>query len=248
MTRGGLPLSLNEIDFCLTRAAVGAGAPFGIGEDFANACIWLACLGYDPAAIAAPALSDFAEGRSCGGLKLLRTNDGVRVSGRDTRMISALFAGPAAADQLAIESNRSTGYRLDLVETDHPILVLAAVGARELGKCRVSANWRNRAGGQVRAELYRGEAEIAGSENPGTPASGPSKIEFVRNGTEGTAEPSTRTSPVFLEEGRMRVVESGVDTDPVAWEQVRRYFRKCLMPSTMQSRESGAGAGDIDNT
>ena len=52
MTGKTLTLSFNEIGFYLTRAAVGAGAPFGVAEDFANAVKWAVRLGMDPVPVA----------------------------------------------------------------------------------------------------------------------------------------------------------------------------------------------------
>ena len=98
------PLSLNEIGFYYTRAAVGAGVPFGIGEDFAEACKHLAYLGFDPAQAALPALHGLECGRSGTSLILCAAGDTIHVGSGGTPLLSALYAGPVAADRLSIEA------------------------------------------------------------------------------------------------------------------------------------------------
>ena len=60
-----LYLSFNEIMFYFTRAAAGAGVPFGLAEDFGRAATWIAASGLDPAEMTASALKELECGHSC---------------------------------------------------------------------------------------------------------------------------------------------------------------------------------------
>ncbi len=137
------PLSLNEVRFFFTRAAVGAGAPFGIGEDFANASIWLACAGADPAQLAAPALKRLADGASCGRLSISSGSEGVHLACAEGEVASAIFAGPAVADWLAVElAKRKITVNCvapglidtDMLDEDVPVEeILKAIPAQRMG-------------------------------------------------------------------------------------------------------------------
>ena len=93
MSAAATPMSLNEIGFYFTRAAVGAGAPFGLGEDFAETSRWAAYLGFDPAAAAVPALRGLAGGGSGTALTFRRSENAISVESRDGRILSAIYAG-----------------------------------------------------------------------------------------------------------------------------------------------------------
>ena len=49
-------LSFNEVMFYFSRAAVGAGLPYGLADEFGRSSIWIAAGGLDPAAITSNAL------------------------------------------------------------------------------------------------------------------------------------------------------------------------------------------------
>ena len=240
------PLSLNEICFYFTRAAVGAGAPFGIGEDFAEASKSLAYLGFDPAQAAVPALRGLSSGDSGASLSLCADGDAVRVGGRDTSVLSALYAGPVAADRLSIEAGCGMERRLRLDETDQPLLVAGAIAAAGIDAARIALSWPSRSGGRVAVELNGGIARISGA-HPGDIASPePAPVDILLNGAPlkmEAAGPVTKS----LAEGKSGAVHHGVVVDEAARSTVLAFFDKCLVPATDRSRDAGAGAGLTDN-
>ena len=134
MSQTPTPLSLNEICFYFTRAAVGAGAPFGIGEDFAEASKALAYLSFDPAQAAVPALRGLGCGQSGTSLSLRTVGDAIHLGSSDGLAMSALYAGPVIADRLSIEAGCGRERHLRLDDTDQPLLVLGA-GCRGGHRC-----------------------------------------------------------------------------------------------------------------
>ena len=236
-------LSLNEIRFYFTRAAVGAGAPFGIGEEFARASSWLAFLGIDPAVAALPALDGLASGGSDGALVILHRDGILRVGCRERLKVSALFAGPSVADRLTIESTRERAYRLHLDEVDQPLLILAAAAAVGVGRTRLY--WRLPDERPVLAEVGDGRVRLDWPLGADLGQCDPAALEIVLNGPSDG--PPRDALVIHVAEGRKRAVTCGVAVDGRAWSGVLGHFRKCLVPSTERSRSEGAGAGPIDN-
>ena len=233
-----------------TRAAVGAGAPFGLGEEFAKASAWLAHIGLDPARCAVPALSALADGESSNALTLRREGAATHALSRDGRMVSAIYSGPVVADRLVIDAARSHPCLLVLAQTDQPVLVAAAIAAAEIDADLIRVSWPSPLGDRIVVELADGTVEITVPDGADLAASGPAEVEIAVNRPSEVAEPQAglpRSESRLLADGRQRAVRLGVTVDDSAWSEVIRFFRKCLVPSTAQSRSSGAGAGSIDN-
>ena len=247
MSGTATPLSLNEISFYFTRAAVGAGTPFGIGEDFAEASKSLAYLDLDPAAAALPALHGLARGSSGGSLTLHAAADAIHVRSSAGRILSAFYAGPVIADRLSIEAGGRKTCRLRLDDTDQPMLIVAAVAAAGIDTARIALSWSSRKGAHVVVELGGGIATIAGLHEADVAAPAPAPVEVVLNDAAGVATPPSHAATKRLAEGRRRAVEHGVAVDDEAWSGVMGFFGRCLVPTTAQSRDAGAGAGLTDN-
>ncbi len=240
------PLSLNEICFYFTRAAVGAGAPFGIGEDFAEASKSLAYLGFDPAQAAVPALRGLSCGLSGTSLSLRTAGDAIHVGSSDAPILSALYAGPVAADRLSIEAGCGRERHLRLDDTDQPLLIVGAIAAAGIDKARIALSWPLRNGRRAVVELNGGIATIAGLYSRSVASLEPAPVDILLNGTPLEMEPA-RTATRSLAEGRSKSVRHGVDVDEVARSTVLAFFEKCLVPATDRSRDAGAGAGLTDN-
>ena len=248
MSGTATPLSLNEIDFYFTRAAVGAGAPFGIGEELAEASKCLAYLGLDPAAAAVPALHALARGDSGTSLSLHAGAAAIRLRSSDGRVLSALFAGPAVADRLSIEAESGKERRLRLDDTDQPVLIVAAIAAAGVDATGIAVSWHAADGRRIAVELAGGNAAIAGLREADVAMPDPAPVEVVLNGAAGRAGPAAHAETKRLAEGRRRAVEHGVEVDDAARSTVMEYFGKCLVPTTAQSRGAGAGAGGLTDS
>jgi len=118
------PLSLNEVLFFFTRATVGAGAPFGIGEDTAKAAIFLAECNLDPGPIISLALKNLDRRTSQTNLTLRSVGHNAEIEASDDQPVSAVFAGPAAADWLSSQ-NANSDVQLRIRQVDCPILIAA---------------------------------------------------------------------------------------------------------------------------
>ena len=244
------PVSLNEIRFYFTRAAVGAGAPFGLGEEFARSSAWLACLGLDPARCAVPALRALADGTSSGALTVRGGHAATRLQSRDGRTLSAIHAGPVVADRLSIEAARSSDYIVALVATDQPVLIAAAVAAAGIDADLISVSWQPPEGRRIAVELTGGRARVTVPDGTDLAASGPAEVAITLNRPAGVGIPPSHLpipEETRIADGRQRAARLGVAVGDAAWAEVIRFFGKCLVPATERSRSSGAGAGSIDN-
>lgn len=153
------PRSLAEIRFYVTRAVVGAGAPFGIGEEVAEAVIRLSSKGRMDWQSLATALDALGQGQSV-----------CQLDAPDAPA-SALLAGPAMA-------------------------------------------WA----GEGMADTHRVD----------------------------DAAFASMLADALTEKGETLPPEGGVVPEAAAWEVVQRWFRECLVPSSAESRLSGAGAGLVE--
>ena len=238
------PLSLNEIGFYFTRAAVGAGAPFGIGEDFAEASKYLAYLGFDPAQAAVPALHGLGRGRSGTSLILRAAGDTIHIGSGDAPILSALYAGPVAADRLSIEAACGMERRLRLDEADQPLLIVGAIAAAGIDAARIAVSWSSPRGGRAMVELNDGIATVAGVNSGDIASLGPARVDILLNGAS-LETPPARAATRSLADGRARAVRDGVCVDATARSTVLAFFDKCLVPATDRSRDAGAGAGGL---
>lgn len=245
MSAAATPMSLNEIGFYFTRAAVGAGAPFGLGEEFAETSRWAAYLGFDPAAAAVPALRGFAAGESGIAMTLRREANRISVESGDGRILSAIYAGPVVADRLLVEAAHGEKCRLVLDATDQPLLIAAAVASADIRASRIAMSWQSRTGGRIVVELNYGVAALTGLDAAAIAAPDPARVEIVLNGAGSATPSSSQARTVRLAEGRSGAVDRGVVMDGAARSTVYDFFSRCLVPSTGRSRTTGAGAGKL---
>ena len=125
-----LKLSLNEVRFYFTRAAVGVGVPFGLAEDFGRSVSWLACSGLDPARICAPVLQSLESGQSSLYPKLNQWNGEALLKPPPDKLLSAIQAGSFASDWIVpMEQKSGKNSYLSAENVDYPFLVAAALGA-----------------------------------------------------------------------------------------------------------------------
>jgi len=138
-------LSLNEIMFYFTRAAVGAGLSFGMAEDFGRSSIWIGASGLDPARITSKTLKSLDEAQSslCASQTEIGAETVLTPSGG--KQLSALFAGPSVCDWILEKKAVSDKTQHFVVEqVDHPFLIAAAVGALKSGNWEIC--WQDSGG------------------------------------------------------------------------------------------------------
>lgn len=237
-------LSLNEINFYFTRAAVGAGAPFGIGEEFSEASKCLSYLGIDPARVAISALSGLVSGKSTKGIALGKTDHVTNIRSGNGRIISALFAGPVVADRLSIAAISSREQRIRLDDTDQPLLVVGAIIAADIGASQIEVAWQSKLGDRVAFKMHGGAVEITGFCTRTLDAPAPTPVRIILN-CERNSRPNSGLETLLLAQGRSRSVEHGVAVDNASWLELYGFFRESLVPASAESRRSGAGAGQL---
>ena len=234
LTSSTVSLSMNEAKFFFTRAAVGAGVPFGLGEDFAAASIWLAGQGIDPAKISAPALSALAEGRSSRRITRGKNASATHFVDADGQTISALFAGPAVADWMQVASAIRKEIIATIVCVDQPALIAAYMAIEGFEAGLVEITWPGRKGKSFNVEIGPNSVNgLIASVQDNKPPS-PAKVTVVFKPHNPISE------DIWLQaDPRIEVVD--VAAEP--WKVVMEFFKKCLVPSSEHSLEQGAGAG-----
>mgnify|MGYP003971028259 FL=1 len=238
-------LSFNEIMFFFTRAAVGAGLPYGLAEDFARSSIWIAAGGLDPAAISANALKSLDEAQST--ISASQTENGAEtvLKSSGEKQLSVLYAGPSVCDWISARSADSNKNQYFSVKNvDHPFLLASAVGALNSGSWEIC--WQD-SGGALCTVLTSQDGNWKTSWDPTDisqmSAAADVTIKAVESSLFKAEKWKGKTS--YSEKNRKRVLETGVQVYE-AWPIIHSFFSRCLVPSTEESRKSGAGAGLVD--
>ena len=238
-------LSFNEIMFFFTRAAVGVGLPLGLAEDYARSAIWIAAGGHDPVAITADALVSLDEAKSS--LSASQTANGAETVLRSSgdKQLSTLFAGPSVCDWIstkAFESNENQYFIAKNV--DYPFLLAAAVGALNSGSWEIF--WQD-SEGTLCAVLtaQHGNWKTSWDSANISLMSGAADVTIKSVESSFFKAERWKGETYYSEKNRKRVLETGVQIYE-AWPIIHSFFSRCLVPSTEESRKSGAGAGLVD--
>ena len=240
-----LYLSFNEIFFYFTRAAKGGGVPFGLAEDFGRAATWIAASGFDPALITSNALKELDCGRSCLRTKITEEKKGILLTADSGKKLSAILAGAAVCDLITAQPEIPKNMQSIIAEkVDCPLLVCAALGAANFDGWEIS--WfatDNTICSVLICEEGSWKSSWNGSKIPEVVDGVDVKIIFVKKleGYYGKWEGST----FYTGKIKKKLLETGV---PVygSWQVIYSFFKRCLVPSTEESRKKGAGAGLVD--
>lgn len=111
------PLSLNETAFYITRAAVGAGAPWGAAEGLARWAKTMARAGEDPAPYIAEALTQLDKNPNSARMVLTGEGADAVLAAEDGGALSSICAAPAVRDWM-IEHANTDGARLSVLNPD----------------------------------------------------------------------------------------------------------------------------------
>ena len=246
MSSPELYLSFNEILFYFTRAATGGGVPFGPAEDFGHAAIWIAASGLDPALVTSNALKELDCGNSSLKTKITEGKEEIVLTAESGKKLSAIQAGIAVCDLISthpeIPKNRQS---IIAEKVDYPLIVCAALGAADFVGCEIS--WPD-TDASLSSILICEEGSWRSSWNvtivPEFVDGVDVKVIFVNKheGYHGKWEGSKFYSGKI----KKKLLETGV---PVydSWSVIYSFFKRCLVPSTAESRSIGAGAGLVDS-
>ena len=240
-----LYLSFNEIMFYFTRAAAGGGVPFGLAEDFGRAAIWIASSGLDPAGMTAIALKELECGQSCLKATLTEGNKEILLTAESGKKLSAIQAGAAVCDLISVQLENPKNMQSIVAENvDCPFLVCAAIGSANYDAWEIS--WP--ASEEIPCSVLICEdgswkSSWKGREIPEQVSATDVKVLTVNNREEYYDKWDGKT--VYSGNNKKQLLETGV---PVyeSWSVIYSYFSRCLVPSTDESRKTGAGAGLVD--
>ena len=241
-----LKLSLNEVRFYFTRAAVGVGVPFGLAEDFGRSVSWLACSGLDPASICAPVLQSLESGQSSLYPKLNQWNGEALLKPPPDKLLSAIQAGSFASDWIVpMEQKSGKNSYLSAENVDYPFLVAAALGASGCSGWEIS--WETSSEDRFLINYEENRSWDAFWSDRVVPEnSGPGRLKIT---PADIGEPDHN---VWLHrehrssEDAAVVLETGVAVHE-SWPVIYSFFKRCLVPSTDDSHQAGAGAGLVDS-
>ena len=245
MSSPEIVLSFNEVMFYFSRAAVGAGLPYGLADDYGRSSIWIAAGGLDPAKFTSNALKFLDEAQSS--LSAIQTENGAETVLRSSgeKKLSSLLAGPSVCDWISardIDSNENQHFIAKNV--DHPFMLVAAVGSFNSGSWEIS--WQDSSG-----TLY---AVLTAEHGNWKSSWDSADISFMSGAADVTIRSVERSlfnadkwngKKSYCEKNRERVLETGVQVYE-AWPIINSFFSRCLVTSTDVSRKSGAGAGLVE--
>ena len=238
-------LSFNEVMFYFSRAAVGAGLPYGLADEFGRSSIWIAAGGLDPAAITSNALKSLDEAQSSLSASQTENKTEIVITSSGEKKLSSLLAGPSVCDWiLAKTADSNKNQHFSAKNVDHPFLLAAAVGSLNSGSWEIS--WQDSSG-----TLY---AVLTTQHGNWKTSWDSADISLVSGAADVTIKSVERSffnagkwngKKSYSEKNREGVLETGVKVYK-AWPIIHSFFSRCLVPSTEESRKSGAGAGLVE--
>lgn len=212
-------LSWNEVETLCTKAARGAGMPWGLAEEAGFAAGWLVAQGINgPSALLAYLESEVTD---CAGRLELTPQGGFK---SDTKQFCPIALGTAISDHAGTGIGPVGSSRVPLGMTAAPVLILPflAGAARRTGQT-VCLEWK---GGVVRV----GEAGV--SLSAGSELAGVGQAEITIHAISETEEMVQTPDLCRLDRG---VIEA-----------LNRWAIKTTVPPSEKSR-ADAGAGESDN-
>ena len=237
--------SLSELYSTVRKAAVGRGAPHGIAEDLADAVCWLNSLGFDGVSCAVDCLTHWPSDTSA--VRLLRDETGLILENvKPGTAASALLAGPALGDLLQTGAVPDSGFS---VSVDVPLLVLAAV-AQTCARLKQRASLMIHLEGQaVIGECNQETCQII-TVTPQIATSAPQATEV----TLWPCQPDRSSGNIDyllnqeeFSRRRNSALTTGLEVCDGSLKQLEAWAALTLVPETERSRETGAGAGLLDN-
>ena len=237
--------SLSELYSTVRKAAVGRGVPHGIAEDLADAVCWLNSLSFDGVTCAVDCLAHWPSDTSA--VRLLRDENGLilETENADTAA-SALFAGPALGDLLQTGAVPNSGFSVSI---DVPLLALAAVA-------QTCARLKRRAWLMIHLQ---GQAVIADCNEetcqlitvtPQLTITAPPATEVTlwpSQPDQSSGDIGALINHKEFSQRRNRALTKGLEVCDGSLEQLEAWAALTLVPESDRSRETGAGAGLLDN-
>ena len=237
--------SLGELYSTVRKAAVGRGVPHGIAEDLADAVCWLDSLSLDGVSCAVDCLSQWPSNTSA--IQLQHSESGlVLETAKPDTAASALFAGPALGDLLQVGAVPDTGSSLSV---DVPLLVLAAV-AQTCDRLNRRAWLMIHLQGQIAiADCSQETCQLGTvSQQKSVTAHKASEVTlWLSQPDQGRRTLNCLLSKEEFSRCRSRTLAEGLEVCGRSLKQLEAWAALTLVAESDRSRESGAGAGLLDN-
>ena len=237
--------SLSELYSTVRKAAVGRGVPHGIAEDLADAVCWLNSLSFDGVTCAVDCLAHWPSDTSA--VRLLRDENGLilETENADTAA-SALFAGPALGDLLQTGAVPNSGFS---VSVDVPLLALAAVAqtcARLKQRAWLMIHFEGQA---VIGECNQETCQVTIVTQEGTTtARSTTKVTLWPNQPkQSSGNKDCLINEKEFSRRRNSALTKGLEVCDNSLKQLEAWAALILVPESDRSRETGAGAGLLDN-
>ena len=237
--------SLSELYSTVRKAAVGRGVPHGIAEDLADAVCWLNSLSFDGVTCAVDCLAHWPSDTSA--VRLLSDENGLILATENAdTAASALFAGPALGDLLQTGAVPNSGFSVSI---DVPLLALAAVA-------QTCARLKRRAWLMIHLQ---GQAVIADCNEetcqlitvtPQLTITAPPATEVTlwpSHPDQSSGDIGALINQEEFSRRRNRALTKGLEVCDGSLEQLEAWAALTLVPESDRSRETGAGAGLLDN-
>ena len=161
------------------------------------------------------------------------------------KKLSAIQAGAAVCDLISVQLEDPKNLQSIIAEkVDCPFLVCAAIGAANYDGWEISWADTDETPCSV---LICGDgswkSSWKGRKMPEVIDAVDVKIIFVNNREDFSEKWDGKT--LYSGNNKKKLLETGV---PVydSWSEIYSFFKRCLVPSTEESRKSGAGAGLVD--
>ena len=231
-----MKVSFSEIEVTFGKAALGAGIPLGLAEDFGRVNYWLATRKIGSLSVGLAALNAF-DTEDSGSVATVESEPEWNLSPQSGQKLSALYAGSSACDLLCAQHAA-----IHLRKVDVPLLVLvSAVLASSEYSLAIQIELLSADGttevvfcdcGMVRADAAVLERFTVASALD---------MRLIR-----TSSGQLRNYPVaFPAKAPDEVFTEGATVDETEWNRIEQYAKRMLVPASETSR-TGAGAGEID--
>ena len=238
-------LSFNEVMFYFSRAAVGVGLPYGLAEEYGRSSIWIASGGLDPAAFTSNALKSLDEAQSSLSASQTENKTETVITSSGEKKLSSLLAGPSVCDWIsAKDTDSNKNQHFSAKNVDHPFMLAAAVGSFNSGSWEIS--WQDSRGtlyAVLTAEHGNWKTSWDSADISLMSGAADVRIRSVERSLFNADKWNGKKS--YSGKNRGRVLETGVQVYE-EWPIIHSYFSRCLVPSTVGSHKSGAGAGLVE--
>lgn len=232
-------VSLGEIAETAKKATSGCGHCFGIAEEMAYAMRWLCERGFRGAEKLMHALEQFKAVE----FELTTRANELQITGKTGDPVPALALAPSIADLLI--AHRDTRKIVIVRALAHPLLLVPFLArAANFGQA-VSAHYKTIDANSV----------VINCNDEGTQVFAPDALTLIQARADHvmcrwdamrTDIPVLRTRHQ-LRDHRKATIDSGYTISDAVWKKLQTFAHNTYVPSSKESRLTGAGAGLTDN-